>query len=192
MCIRDRQGAVVPLLTLLRCAVDPAALSDEDTAATLMASPLGGADPMALRRLRRELRRLELAAGGDRPSGALLVDALRGDDPLTALDQRTARPARAIAGLLAVAAETAAAGRPAEEVLWRVWQRTGLARRWAEMAGWGGPAGTQADRDLDAVVALFDAAARYADRLPGADGGAAGVRGFCEYVAEQRLSLIHI
>jgi superfamily I DNA/RNA helicase/RecB family exonuclease len=183
-----QQGAVVPLLTLLRCAVDPAALSDEDTAATLMASPLGGADPMALRRLRRELRRLELAAGGDRPSGALLVDALRGDDPLTALDQRTARPARAIAGLLAVAAETAAAGRPAEEVLWRVWQRTGLARRWAEMAGWGGPAGTQADRDLDAVVALFDAAARYADRLPGADGGAAGVRGFCEYVAEQRIA----
>ena len=113
-----QQGAVVPLLTLLRCAVDPGALSDEDTGATLMASPLGGADPMALRRLRRELRRLELAAGGDRPSGALLVDALRGDDPLTALDQRTARPARAIAGLLAVAAETAAAGRPAEEVLW--------------------------------------------------------------------------
>ena len=73
-------------------------------------------------------------------------------------------------------------------MLWRVWQRTGLARRWAEMAGWGGPAGAQADRDLDAVVALFDAAARYADRLPGADGGAAGVRGFCEYVAEQRIA----
>jgi superfamily I DNA/RNA helicase/RecB family exonuclease len=183
-----QQGAVAPLLTLLRCAVDPAALSDEDTAATLLASPLGGADAMALRRLRRELRRLELAAGGDRPSGALLVDALRGDDPLTALDQRTARPARAVAELLAAAAEAAAAGCPAEEVLWRAWQRTGLARRWAELAGWGGPAGAQADRDLDAVVALFHAAARYADRLPGADGGAAGVLGFCEYVTEQRIA----
>ena len=32
----------------------------------------------------------------------------------------------------------------------------------------GGPAGEAADRDLDAVVALFDTAARFCDRLPGA------------------------
>ncbi|MGH4025950.1 MAG: PD-(D/E)XK nuclease family protein, partial [Pseudonocardiaceae bacterium] len=76
----------------------------------------------------------------------------------------------------------------AEEVLWRVWQASGLAARWAGGAARGGPAGAQADRDLDAVVALFDAAARYADRLPGADGGAAGVLGFCDYVADQQIA----
>src|SRR5699024_6184251 len=38
----------------------------------------------------------------------------------------------------------------------------------------------QADRDLDAVVALFDAAARYVDRLP-----KAGVAGFAEYLDAQ-------
>ncbi|MGH3909967.1 MAG: PD-(D/E)XK nuclease family protein, partial [Pseudonocardiaceae bacterium] len=58
---------------------------------------------------------------------------------------------------------------------------------WAGAAARGGPAGAQADRDLDAVVALFDAAARYADRLPGADGGTAGVLGFCDYVAGQQI-----
>ena len=183
-----QQGAVLPLLALLRCAVDPARLAEEDTAAALIASPLGGADPMALRRLRRELRRRELAAGGDRPSSALLVEALRSGDPLAGVDDRAARPAKAVAALLAAAAEAAAARRPAEEVLWRVWQRSGLARRWAEVVGWGGPAGAQADRDLDAVVALFDAAARYADRLPGADGGAAGVLGFTRYVTDQQIA----
>ncbi|MCE3553975.1 PD-(D/E)XK nuclease family protein [Pseudonocardia sp. RS11V-5] len=42
--------------------------------------------------------------------------------------------------------------------------------------------GAAADRDLDAVLALFDAAARYTDRLPGAD-----VAGFAEYLGDQHL-----
>ncbi|MGH3980909.1 MAG: PD-(D/E)XK nuclease family protein, partial [Pseudonocardiaceae bacterium] len=131
---------------------------------------------------------LELAAGGDRPSAELLVDVLRdGADRLATLDECTAHPARAVAGLLDTAAQAARAGASAEEVLWRVWQRSGLAGQWAAAADRGGPAGAQADRDLDAVVALFDAAARYADRLPGADGGPSGVLGFCEYVTDQQI-----
>ena len=46
----------------------------------------------------------------------------------------------------------------------------------------GGPVGAAADRDLDAVLALFDAAARFADRLPGAD-----IATFIEYLADQQL-----
>ena len=42
--------------------------------------------------------------------------------------------------------------------------------------------GAAADRDLDAVLALFDSAARHADRLPGAD-----VLAFVEYLADQQL-----
>lgn len=187
-----RHGAVQPLLGLLRCAVDPEAL-DEEAAAALLSSALGGADPLALRGLRRELRRLELAAGGERTSGVLLVDVLRPvagqePDPLIALDERTAAPVRRLGELLSTAARAAGRGATAEEVLWRVWQASGLAARWAGAAARGGPAGAQADRDLDAVVALFDAAARYADRLPGADGGAAGVLGFCDYVADQQIA----
>ncbi|MGH3875171.1 MAG: ATP-dependent helicase [Pseudonocardiaceae bacterium] len=177
-----RHGAVLPLLGVLRCAVQPAAL--DEVAATLLTSPLGGADPLALRRLRRELRR---AAGGTQTSGALLIDALRSPDRLDGLDDRTAAPARRLAGMLATAARAAQRGGSAEEVLWQVWQASGLAQRWAATAVRGGPAGAQADRDLDAVLALFDAAARYADRLPGADRGPAGVLGFCDYVTDQQI-----
>ncbi|MDQ3761134.1 MAG: ATP-dependent helicase [Actinomycetota bacterium] len=180
------QGAVQPLLGVLRCAVHHAAL-DEEMAAALLTSPLGGADPLALRRLRRELRRRELATGGERASGALLVDVLRHEGQPDGFDDRTAAPARRLAELLTIAARAARRGDSAEEVLWQVWQASGLTQRWAATAARGGPAGVQADRDLDAVVALFDAAARYADRLPGADGGPAGVLGFCDYLTGQQI-----
>ena len=49
-----------------------------------------------------------------------------------------------------------------------MWQRTGLAARWERASREGGTPGEAADRDLDAVVALFDTAARFCDRLPGA------------------------
>ncbi len=190
------QGAVQPLLAVLRCAARPAAL-DEETAAALLTSPLGGADPLGLRRLRRELRRRELAAGGTRTSGVLLVEMLRCDAQLDGLDdhglddhgldERSTAPARRLAGLLSAATSAAQRGDTAEEVLWQVWQASGLEQRWSTASARGGPIGAQADRDLDAVVALFDAAARYADRLPGADGGPAGVLGFCDYLAQQQI-----
>lgn len=188
------QSAVQPLLAALRCAVRPAAL-DEELAAALLTSPLGGADQLAVRRLRRELRRRELAAGGARTSGMLLVAVLSGGAGcgpggpglLDGLDEQTAAPASRLAGLLSAAARAARSGGSAEDVLWQLWQASGLARRWAATAARGGPAGVQADRDLDAVVALFDAAARYADRLPGVDGGPAGLLSFCDYLAEQQI-----
>ncbi|WP_253777039.1 ATP-dependent helicase [Goodfellowiella coeruleoviolacea] len=176
-----QQAAVRPLLAILRCAAEPEAL-DEDTAAMLLASPFGGADPLALRRLRRGLRRLELAAGGDRASGDLLVEVLTSVDVLAALEDAEAEPARRIAGLLAVARQALAEGLGVEMVLWRVWQASGLEPRWVAQAGRGGVGGAQADRDLDSVVALFDAAAKYADRLPGA-----GVTEFADYLAAQDI-----
>jgi superfamily I DNA/RNA helicase/RecB family exonuclease len=191
-----RQGAVLPILAVLRCAVQPAAL-DEETAAALLTSPLGGADPLALRRLRRELRRRELIAhgpqsSGPRSSGALLVEVLRADHEsdicsLDGLEDRTVAPARRLASLLTVVARAARRGDSAEQVLWQLWQASGLAQRWAATAARGGTAGVQADRGLDAMVALFDAAGRYADRLPGADGGPAGVLGFCDYLTDQQI-----
>ncbi len=120
-------------------------------------------------------------------SDPLLVEALRAaatghPDPLSALAPAETAPLRDIGALLETAARTIAEGHSVEEVLWRVWRRTGLARRWSDASARGGPAGAAADRDLDAVLALFDAAARYTDRLPGAD-----VAGFLDYIADQQL-----
>ena len=177
-----QRTAVRPLLTLLRCAARPQAL-DPDAAAELLASSLGGADPLALRRLRRGLRRLETASGGTRSSGDLLVEVLAGDDELVSLEESAAAPARRIAGLLRKATESVQAGDSVEETLWKVWQSSGLQQRWLGMAERGGVTGAQADRDLDAIVSLFDAAAQYVDRLPGAD-----VAGFADYLTGQQIA----
>ncbi|MFG1915513.1 ATP-dependent helicase [Micromonospora sp. NPDC048898] len=173
------QPAVAPLLLLLRCALEPDRL-DEEAAVALLHSPLGGADPLAERRLRQGLRALALAGGDRRPSGELIVEALRDPEELADIERRWAEPAQAVAGLLAIARETAARpGSTAEDVLWAVWSASGLAERWAGAINQGRPAAGEgdlarrrraeaADRDLDAVLVLFDAAARFTDRLPGA------------------------
>jgi len=229
-----RQSAVVPLLMVLRYAARPSEL-DADAATALLTSPLGSADPMRMRRLRRGLLRLQAGTGGgaapdadadgadaDRsgadPTGAartgaaagpvdtgvdpaarpaagservssdpLLVAALRAaargrPDGLAELPAHEAAPLRRVCTLLTVAGAAVRDGESAEEVLWRVWQACRLGPRWAEASARGGPVGAAADRDLDAVLALFDAAAKHTDRLPGADVG-----GFTSYLADQQL-----
>ncbi len=200
-----RQPAVVPLLLVLRAAWRPSAI-DADLATALLTSPLGGGDPMRMRRLRRGLLRMHAAAGHDvrtfadddrveagevdpaaASSDPLLVEMLRDavagrPDPLPMLSPAEAAPMRDVGRLLDTAARSIGAGDQVEETLWKVWRRTGLAKRWSEASARGGPGGAAADRDLDAVLALFDAAARYTDRLPGADVG-----GFLEYLLDQQL-----
>ncbi len=144
----DEPGAR-PLLTLLRCALRPAAL-DEETAADLLTGPLGGADGLGLRKLRRAI--------GGRP----LAEALTVTESLDLVADRIADPARRVAVLLKVAKRAIASGGTAEDVLWAVWDASGLAGRWGRQAEHD-PA---ADRDLDAVLALFDRAARFAEELP--------------------------
>ncbi len=102
------QPAVAPLLLLLRCALEP---EREAAVALLHSPPLGGADPLAERRLRQGLRALALARGDRRPSGELIIEALRDPDELSGVERRWAEPAQTVAGLLAVARE--AADRPA-------------------------------------------------------------------------------
>ncbi|MFD9735130.1 ATP-dependent helicase [Umezawaea sp. NPDC059074] len=177
-----QQPAVRPLLAVLRCAAAPGTL-DEDTAAMLLSSALGGADPLALRRLRRGLRRLEMAAGGDRPSGELLVEVIESNDRLAALEDAEAAPARRIAGLITEARKDIAAHRSVEVVLWNLWQNCHLESRWVAQSSRRGTPGMQADRDLDAIVGLFEAAAKYVDRLPGST-----VEGFADYLAAQQIA----
>ena len=51
-------------------------------------------------------------------------------------------------------------------MLWAVWDASGLAAQWQLLSAAGGPAGAAADRDLDAVLALFDKAAHFTDSMP--------------------------
>jgi superfamily I DNA/RNA helicase/RecB family exonuclease len=168
-----------PLLTLLGCALRPETL-DEETAAELLTGPLGGTDALGLRRLRRALRAAGQAAGEPPPEEPLAA-ALRDPRELALLGpgrgaaatglSSALAAARRVADLLALAARTAAqrgeaGGGTVHDVLWAVWDASGLAAAWQQASAAGGPRGAVADADLDAVVALFDAATRFTARLP--------------------------
>ncbi|WP_030910512.1 ATP-dependent helicase [Streptosporangium amethystogenes] len=125
---------------------------------------------------------LEREAPGPRSSGELLVAALKDARELVRVDEHVALPAERVAGLISAATEAVRQGGTAEDVLWAVWQATGLARKWTDVSLRGGVRGTMADRDLDAVVALFDHTARFVDRLPHA-----GVDVFVEDLVAQEI-----
>ncbi|HSO65748.1 MAG TPA: ATP-dependent DNA helicase [Ornithinibacter sp.] len=164
------EAAVRPFLTLLQCALQVVGGADElDPASVVdvLTSPVGGADAVLLRRLRRSLRRVELDDGGGRPSDVLLAEAVLAPGALDRIGPEAA-PARRAHRVLAAAVDAVRDGEGVEVVLWRMWAASGLAQPWRDAALGGGPGGGRADRDLDAVLGLFDAAARFVDRLPGA------------------------
>jgi len=180
--VRD-EVAVRPLLDAYAIALDPGLLTPE-TAVALLTSRIGGATSIELRRLRQSLRREELQGGGGRTSDALLVEALLEPGALgtLGLEGRSARrTARMIQAGRSAAAEP---GANAETVLWALWHSTGLANAWTESALTGGSHGARADRDLDAMMALFHTAERYVDQMPGA-----GPEQFLEYLLNQELPM---
>ncbi|MFE3736970.1 ATP-dependent helicase [Streptomyces sp. NPDC059134] len=142
---------------------------DVETALTLLASPLGGMDAADLRRLGRALRDEERAGGNRIPaaSDVLLARALAEPERLVAHDPAYARGAQRLGALLRKARELLAGGGTAEQALWELWDGTPWPGRLERSALRGGPGGRNADRDLDAVCALFDAAARAEERTGG-------------------------
>jgi superfamily I DNA/RNA helicase/RecB family exonuclease len=159
----EAEPGVRPLLLLLRCALHPETLGEE-AAVELLAGPLGGTDALGLRRLRRALRAAAQEAGENSPPQPLAA-VLHDPRELTLIRAPAAEAARRVAGLMALARRTAGEGN-AHDVLWAVWHESGLAPAWQAVSAAGGTRGAAADRDLDAVCALFDAAARFVVRLP--------------------------
>lgn len=180
--VRD-EVAVRPLLDAYAIALDPMLLTPE-AAVSLLTSRIGGATSLELRRLRQALRREELLGGGGRTSDALLVEALLEPGALSTLGME-GRAARRTARMIhAGRAAMSEPGANAETVLWALWHSTGLANAWTESALAGGNHGARADRDLDAMMALFHTAERYVDQMPGA-----GPEQFLEYLLNQELPM---
>lgn len=179
--------AVRPLLLALEVAAGDIEV-DPDVAERLLVSPLGGLDPVSLRAIGRALRaadRIEQGGMGlPRSSGELIAEALR-----SPLEPGGAEPAAAASAsvlllgrLLASARQLISAGATPAEVLWHVWQGTDWPTDLQTAAEHGGEAGRRADRDLDAVCALFD--------LATAADAQAGARGLRTFLAEVRAQAI--
>ncbi|MFD3535576.1 ATP-dependent helicase [Streptomyces sp. NPDC058664] len=156
-----------------------------ETALELLASPLAGVDPADLRRLGRALRDEERAGGNNvpPPSDVLLARALAEPERLAAHDPAYARGAKRLGDLLAETRALLEAGGTAEEALWVLWSGTPWPGRLERAALRGGPAGRNADRDLDAVCALFETAARAEERV-----GGRGVLNFLEELDAQDIA----
>ncbi|WP_398858502.1 MULTISPECIES: UvrD-helicase domain-containing protein [Streptomyces] len=161
-----------------------------ETALTLLTSPLGGMDGADLRRLGRALREEERAAGRTAPraSDVLIAEALAAPERLVAHDPAYARGAQRLAALLSAARDRLRAGGTAEDALWTLWNGTPRhpapwPDRLRRAAHRGGAAGRNADRDLDAVCALFETAARAEERVGGRD-----VLGFLDELEAQDIA----
>jgi superfamily I DNA/RNA helicase/RecB family exonuclease len=180
-----RDPAVAPLLLALRFAGWPDKLTEDD-ARDLMLSPLVRSTPADLRRLGRYLRqqeretldgREEITPGRlqlPRSSAALIRDALLRKVSVDGLDERVAKrlarvhalhdDARSVLSFGGVSGQEPVAG--AEQALWAIWDASQLGFLWSHSSAAGGQPGRAADRDLDAVVALFDAVSTFEERRP--------------------------
>ena len=120
-------------------------------------------------------RELTMIGGPDAEADATAVPAAGGGGGHGLVSAVAA--ARRVAALLALAAQVVkgewsgtgrgvGGGGTAHDVLWAVWDASGLAGTWQQASAAGGSRGAAADADLDAVLALFDAAARFSARFP--------------------------
>lgn len=171
----SEEPAARALLTVLLATADGL---DGQQALALLTGPLGRVDPVSLRGLRRTLQRAN-PGRAPRDFSALLVEALSGD--ATPPGPRFA-PLRKIRAVLDAAARSHRAGADPRYTLWAAWHRSGLQRRWLSVIERGGPAATQATRDLDSVTALFEATDDYVSRTSGAS-----LRGLVEHIASMAL-----
>lgn len=185
LALRD-EPAIRPLLAIYQVARDiaggqlPGWTADELT--DVLTSPLAQADSLTIRRIRRALRAMELADGGERTADELMTDAIHRPEVLVALGP-VANPMLLVSRMIAAAVESwDLPGADAEQVLWAMWSAAGVADGWAQIALNGGPAGARADHDLDAIVALFAAAQAYTDRLTGASPAR-----FLDHIREQEV-----
>jgi superfamily I DNA/RNA helicase/RecB family exonuclease len=189
-------GALAPVRDLLR--LIEAAGRDEWTieqVSELLVGTCGRLDPIELRRLRSALRHAALQRNAVEEDAeppvlsgsALLVSAMHRPLEFDLIDTREARRAAVLARTLGVLRDELERGATVHELLWTAWDRSGLERAWSELARGRGPLAEQANRDLDAVVALFQAAKRFVERSLDADPRAF-VRGILDSdVAEDRL-----
>lgn len=178
------EPVVRPLLDLMSLALYSDEVPDPLLLTELLMSRYANATALDIRRLRQNLRRHEVAQGGNRSSAELLAGML---DELELLETmgREAAGARRLARMYqALKAELASASVNAETALWSLWAASGMSEKWSATALEGGALGERADHDLDAMLAIFQSAERFVDQLPGAS-----VQQFVEHVLGQELPM---
>ena len=160
-------ASIAPFILLAEIAIKSKNLNTENIERLLL-SECGGADAISLRRIRRAL----LANRGDddkRTGNQLLIEAVDTGD----ISIEGAEPILRINLLLSKArAVVKKADARGEDLLWAIWDNAQtsdgakLSTAWQDIALRGGNRGAAADRDLDAMMQLFQSAQRFSERFP--------------------------
>ena len=185
------EPAVAALLGALTIATHPGSASASEVL-DLLTGPCAGLTASDVRRLGRALRSQHHAAGYASPPSDVLIRALvlgpLGDEPAAssglAADDPVAVAVARLTALLVEVHEQVVAGATPQEVLWTLWSGGRTPHGWpARLRAAALQGSRSADHDLDAVMALFDAAERLAGRYP----GFLGVRTFIDSLADQQI-----
>ncbi len=163
--------AIRPILLAARFAlrsdeIDP---KNWESIQELLLSEICGADALQLRHIRAALTQ---ARSDDdlRSTTQMMIDAIK--DPITLdIDDSLIIPLIRLRELIATARKSR---HEISELLWAVWsnaksyQGESIPELWRTRALKGGTRGAAADRDLDSVIQLFEAARRFSERMQGA------------------------
>jgi superfamily I DNA/RNA helicase/RecB family exonuclease len=159
--------AIAPFLLLARVAIGAQPLN-LDTAERLLMSEFGGADSISLRRIRRAM--ITARPDGDERSGTqLLLDAINDGELFIEGAESVLRVHALLKGAKAIARNKTAL---ADDLLWFIWDNAvtsdgqKLSVAWRNQALRPGVRGAAADRDLDAMMQLFESAQRFSERFP--------------------------
>ena len=149
--LRDHP-VVASLLLLVARGLHPENLTIDDVR-TLLTGPIGGLSSLEYRAVRRTVRAAELASGSNLSADAILVRMMTDRNEVVVFNRPLPRGFTTVSRILHDVG--AARESQMDELLWTVWNATGLADRWVSESTKTGYAATYAHDGLDAVLALF-------------------------------------
>lgn len=168
--------AIKPIITLAQIALGQIKLisANWDQIEELLQSEFAGADAISIRQMRIALTK---AQKGSEPKSSteLILDALTA--PTVDLPWEQLVSLKRINDLLKEAKKVLSKSKDISDLLWAIWSNgknyegNFISEIWQQSAISGGNKGAIADQNLDAVIALFEVARRFSERLPGANPG---------------------
>ena len=163
--------AIKPLLLLASVVLKatPLAANDWPILEEILFSEFGGTDALALRQIRLAFAAVRT---DHRSTTEMMIDALT--EPTALVPWAEIAPLKRINDLLKAGRKALRPSHDILDLLWALWdsavnyEGSPLALQWRQRALAGGARGAQADRDLDAIIQLFESARRFSERNVGA------------------------
>jgi superfamily I DNA/RNA helicase len=173
--------AIKPILTIAQIALGSIKLipSNWDLIEEVLFSEFGGADALSLRQMRIEIGKLREPGDEAKSSTQIILEIIDNNDAPLPWEQLLSL--RRVADVIAEARKVVRMNSKGSnsvdiaDLIWAIWSTAEnyegdtLAATWRTRALKGGMRGAAADRDLDAVITLFESARRFAERMPGSD-----------------------